>query len=97
MPLGFWKLGDEDMGAVERGMNSRSLHVLCPDCGTIWASVRTRGSSWTCSHTRCQQCGSGSLVGADWCSRPYSPLNLPHALLLRELELATSRPDAYNS
>jgi hypothetical protein len=44
----------------------------------------------------CEECGGGSLVGADWTSRPYAPYNLPRQLLLRELELATSAHTKYN-
>lgn len=96
MTTATWYLDNVAVGTTERSPYARNLLMLCPECGATWARVEQPGSSWTCSHVRCRLHGLGSLAGADWTSKPFTYFNLPRTLLLRELELAISRPDAYN-
>jgi hypothetical protein len=92
-----WYLHGRLMGQTHR-QSSTNLVILCPDCGQIWGKIETPLGRhwWTASHQRCDACGLGSLIGADWTSRPYAPYALPTALLVRELDLASSHPDTYN-
>ena len=92
-----WFLYSHPVGRVTRESTTSSFHVLCPRCGIIWAKCQGDTTNyWTCSHMACSACGLGTLVGADWTSRPFTPFNLPTALLTRELDLASSHPDTYN-
>lgn len=94
-----WFLFNQPMGTTDRPAGTAAFHVLCPQCGMIWARceplspVRT---FWTASHQSCPSCSIGSLAGADWMTHPYDPFRLPPALLHRELALASSHPDTYN-
>ena len=93
-----WYLECRPEGETQREAQAPNLHILCPACGRIWASIINQPPQhhWTCAHVRCQECGIGSLVGADWCSHPYAPLNLPIQLLTRELDIASSNPTRYD-
>ena len=99
MPQFQWFLGQTPMGTTDRPLGVAAFQVLCTDCGAIWARcepVTSMKVHWTATHMRCPACGTGSLAGADWMTHPYIPFRLPRALLLRELDLASSHPDTYN-
>ena len=99
MPQFQWFLYDQPMGCTERPHGVAAFQVLCTDCGSVWARCEPMNGAkayWVASHHRCPTCGTGSLAGTDWMTHPYNPFHLPRALLLRELDLASSHPSTYN-
>ena len=86
-------------GTTDRPPGSHNFHAVCQRCGHIFLTVTQPDANWwIVAHHYCPlHHPTGSLAGIDWSARPYRPLNLPHSLLLRELDIAISHPDTYNA
>jgi hypothetical protein len=80
--------GKESPCVQMRGVDYKpeSWHIICPDCGTLWATreVLPTSKHWTVRLWPCRDCGNGSLWDA-W-NKPWN-LSLPVELLLREMEI----------